>query len=382
MNNRTFIFAGGGTGGHIYPAVAVAEQLLKLRPGAKIQFFCSSRSIDAQILGKTGFKYTALPAKGFSIRPADLPAFFGSFLKSYRIARQALSESTNAIVIGIGGFVAAPVCLAAHKLKVPIALLNIDSVPGRANKIIARWADEIFLQFEDTAQYFTKCRAKLSVVGCPLREGFSSPQPHKAIEELGLDKNKKVLLITGASSGAENINTAICSLLEKLNVFADNWQIVHLAGTANYEKVKSGYTSAKIPHKVLGYYDDMPDLLAAADLVVGRSGAVSVAECAAAAVPAICIPYPYHKDKHQYLNARKLVDAGAAVIVDDLPDKQQTAERLWTQLQALMKDNDEREKMRQNARRITGTQAGVKIAEALLRLGNFSLTCTGLKRII
>jgi UDP-N-acetylglucosamine--N-acetylmuramyl-(pentapeptide) pyrophosphoryl-undecaprenol N-acetylglucosamine transferase len=370
MNNKTFIFAGGGTGGHIYPAIAVAEQLLKLRPGAKIQFFCSSRSIDTQILGKTGFKYTALPAKGFSIRPAELLAFFGSFLKSYRIARQALSESTNAIVIGIGGFVAAPVCLAAHKLKVPIALLNIDSVPGRANKIIGRWADEIFLQFEDTAQYFARCRAKLSVVGCPLREGFSSPQPHKVIEELGLDKNKKILLITGASSGAEDINTAICSLLEKLSAFADNWQIVHLTGTANYENVKSRYTNTKITHTVIGYYDDMPNLLSAADLVIGRSGAVSVAEYAAAAVPTICIPYPYHKDKHQYLNARKLVDAGAAVIVDDLPDKQQTAENLWAQLQILMKDNNKREQMKQNARKIANTQAGLKIAESLLRLIN------------
>jgi UDP-N-acetylglucosamine--N-acetylmuramyl-(pentapeptide) pyrophosphoryl-undecaprenol N-acetylglucosamine transferase len=182
---------------------------------------------------------------------------------------------------------------------------------------------------------------------------------------LGLDKNKKVLLITGASSGAENINAAMCSLLEKLDVFADNWQIVHLTGANNFEKVNSRYSNAKISHKVLGYFDDMPDLLAAAELVVGRSGAVSVAEYAAAAVPSICIPYPYHKDKHQYLNARKLVDAGAAVIAEDLPDATGRAERLWRELEELMKNENRRQEMKQNCRKIARKDAAAKIAERL-----------------
>jgi UDP-N-acetylglucosamine--N-acetylmuramyl-(pentapeptide) pyrophosphoryl-undecaprenol N-acetylglucosamine transferase len=365
MSSRSFIFAGGGTGGHIYPAIAVAEQIVKLQPSARVRFFCSSRSIDTQILAKTGFDYTMLPAKGFSIMPGKLVGFCTSFLKSYKIARKSLSESKDAVVIGVGGFVAAPVCLAAHKLKFPIVLLNVDIVPGRANKIIARWAREVFVQFEDTTQYFANTKAKVSVVGCPLRSGFSNPQPQKVIEQLGLDKDKKVLLVTGASSGAENINTAICSLLEKLDTFADNWQIVHLAGVSNFEKVKSRYSSAKIGHKVLGYFDDMPDLLAAADLVVGRSGAVSVAEFAAAAVPSICIPYPYHKDKHQYLNARRLVDTGAAVIVDDLPDATGRAERLWKEMEKLMKDENKRQEMKQNCLKIARIDAALKIAERL-----------------
>jgi UDP-N-acetylglucosamine--N-acetylmuramyl-(pentapeptide) pyrophosphoryl-undecaprenol N-acetylglucosamine transferase len=186
------------------------------------------------------------------------------------------------------------------------------------------------------------------------------------IEQLGLDKNKKVLLITGASSGSENINAAMCSLLGKLDAFADNWQIVHLTGVSNFEKVKSKYDNAKISHKVLGYFDDMPDLLAAADLVVGRSGAVSVAEYAAAAVPSICIPYPYHKDKHQYLNARKLVDAGAAVIAEDLPDETGRAERLWQELEELMKNDNKRQEMKQNCWKIAKKDAALKIAELLL----------------
>ena len=368
MGCKCFFFAGGGTGGHIYPAIAVAEQIIKIEPTAKIHFFCSTRSIDTQILRQAGFEYTQLPAKGFSIRPGNLIGFCTSFLESYRIAKEIIAASDNAIVIGVGGFVAAPACRAAYKLKVPVKLLNVDIMPGRANKIIARWADEIFVQFAEAQQYFIKNKAKINVVGCPLRSGFSNPEPNKAIEQLGLDGKKKILLITGASSGSENINDAVCSLLDKLDSFTDDWQIVHLTGRSNVEKIGQRYVGVKIEHKVLGYYDDMPNLLAAANLVVGRSGAVSVAEYAAAAVPSICMPYPYHKDKHQYLNAGKLIEAGAAIIVDDLPDAIDRAEWLAEELEELMKNEKQRQEMAKACKAIARLDAGNKIAENLVKI--------------
>jgi UDP-N-acetylglucosamine--N-acetylmuramyl-(pentapeptide) pyrophosphoryl-undecaprenol N-acetylglucosamine transferase len=368
VNAHSFFFAGGGTGGHIYPAVAVAEKIAALAPAAKIHFFCSTRTIDAQILQRAGFEYTTLPAKGFSLRPGRLVQFCIWFSKSYRLAKKVIAASDNSIVVGVGGFVAAPVCRAAHKLNVPVALLNVDIVPGRANKMIARWADEIFVQFADTQQYFAGSNAKIHLVGCPLRSGFENPQPEQAIKQIGLDQNKKTLLITGASSGSENINEAVCSLLEKLDTFAHDWQIVHLAGQANFDKVSKMYGSRKIAHKVLGYFDDMPNLLAVADLVVGRSGAVSVAEYAAAGVPSICMPYPYHRDKHQYLNAGKLVEAGAAVIVDDLAERQERANRLWAELQKLMKDGKKRRQMAEACKTVAWLDASSKIAERLIKL--------------
>lgn len=366
MSGRSFFFAGGGTGGHIYPAIAVAEQIVKFEPTAKIHFFVSTRKIDEQILSKTRFEFTALPARGFSARAGKLIGFISSFLKSYGIAKRSIAECKNVKVIGIGGFVAAPVCLAAHKLKVPIALLNVDIVPGRANKIIGRWANEIFVQFEDTKQYFAGTKADVHVVGCPLRSSFGNPEPDKVKSKLGLDKNKRTLLITGASSGSENINRAVCSLLEKLGVFADDWQIVHLAGAGNYEKVKEKYAEAKVGHAVLSYYDDMPNLLAASDLVIGRSGAVSVAEYVAASVPSICMPYPYHKDRHQYLNAGKLVEAGAGIIVDDLPNEKERQGWLWEELEELMKNEKKREEMRKACKSIARLDASLKIAEKLV----------------
>ncbi|MFC1676110.1 glycosyltransferase [Planctomycetota bacterium] len=368
MNGRTFFFAGGGTGGHIYPAIAVASKISKLDPSAKIHFFCSDRDIDAKILAKTNFQYTALPARGLALRPDKLIKFITTFFKSTKIARGILNQAHKPVVTGIGGFAAAPACYVAHELKIPLALINTDLLPGKANRIIARWADQIFIQFEDTIIHLPKTDAKFSITGCPLRAEFANPQPEKAIKQLALDKDKNILLITGASSGARNINNCVCSLLEKLDEFADSWQMVHLTGAVDFEQVKEKYSNTKITHKVLAYHDDMADLLSAADLLIGRSGAVSIAEYTATETPSICMPYPYHKDQHQYYNAAKLVEVGAAIIVDDVPDAGDRAEWLWEELQPLMNEPSLREKMKSACTEIAKKDAAKTIAKKLLAI--------------
>ncbi len=370
MTRSHYFFAGGGTGGHIYPALAVAEQMRKTQPDAQITFFCSRRPIDARILSKTGFEFIPLPVESFSLRPDKFVVFGATLLQSYKLAKEKIMPFVDrSIVIGAGGFASAPAVFAAGKLNVPVALLNVDIVPGRANKLLAGFAKEIFVQFEDTAGHFAKTKATVNVTGCPLRAGFAHPDKSKAIAESGLDENKKTLVITGASSGAMNINNAVCALLVDLNRFADDWQIVHLTGSADYQRVRDSYAAAKIGHKILDYYDDMPGLLAGADLVVGRAGAVSVAEYAAAGVAAICLPYPYHKDKHQYLNAGKLVEAGGAVIVEDIAgDCKQTSKNLLSELAALMKDDDRRGRMARCARAFAKLDAAEKIAERITNM--------------
>ena len=366
MTQSHYFFCGGGTGGHIYPALAIAEQIKKNDSNAEITFFCSKRPIDSQIFSKTSFDFLPLPACGFSLHPCKLFRFSTGLLKSYLTARKTLKPAIGrGVVISVGGFVAPPVVLAAHRLQLRIAMLNVDIVPGRANKLLARFAREIFVQFADTAEHFAKTKANVNVTGCPLREGFQRPDKSKAVRKLQLDEGKKTLLVTGASSGSANINNAVCALLNQLNEFASNWQIVHLTGRANYQQVKAGYENAKIAHRILDYYDDMPNLYAAADLVIGRAGAVSVAEYAAAGIASICLPYPYHKDKHQYLNAGKLVKAGAAVIVDDLSDYKQTANVLCRQLFSLIKDDTKRQQMANAAREFANLNAAETIAAKL-----------------
>ncbi len=263
---------------------------------------------------------------------------------------------------------AGPVCYAAHRARVPLALINVDCVPGKANKLARRWAHEVFTQFDDTTDIFSGYRAQVRVVGCPLRQAFDQPDPQRARDDLKLDPQKKVLLVTGASSGCRSINEALRALLAKFDPFAEHWQIVHVTGSAHFEAVKDAYQPTKISYKAINYYEHMADLLSCAQLLIGRSGAVSVAEYAAAGVPSICIPYPHHKDRHQYLNADKLVEVGAAVVVDDLRNLNERTARLWEELEPLLSDEQRRTDMSKACDKIAKKDAAAEIARRLLEM--------------
>ena len=369
MASRTVFFAGGGTGGHLYPALAVAAQLLALDSDIDIRFLCSSRPIDDAILSKTPYAYTPLSAQGLAFKPAALIRFARTFRDSARVARTQIENSPHPVIVGVGGFASSPVCWAAHRLGLPTALINVDSIPGKANKFNARWASAVFIHFEDTTPAFARFRkASVHAHGCPLRQGFSNPQPSRAIAELGLEAHKKILLITGASSGCQSINDAIAEILPGLEAYAGHWQVVHLTGHGNYEDVRANVPEGNLSYHVLAYYDQMPDLMKAADVIIGRSGAVSVAEYAASGVPSICMPYPHHKDYHQYINASQLVDVGAAIMVDDLPDLKDRSEWLWEELEPLLKNEDTRLAMAKACKQIATPDAARKIAEHLLSL--------------
>ncbi len=369
IENRRIFFAGGGTGGHLYPAMAVAAVIRKRKPEAEITFFCSSREIDAKILVPSGFDFLPLPAEGFSLSPRKCIRFFASFVKSYYFVKQILSaQREQAVVMGTGGFVSGPVILAARSLGIPVCLLNVDSVPGKANRLLGRYAKKIFVQFEQTRPYFSKVKGDVIVTGCPLREEFTSAE-EDVCGTYGLDRGKKILLITGASSGSMSINRAIAEILPGLERFGDQWQIVHLTGTAHFETVRRSAVGSAIQYVPVEYCHRMPALLKAADLVVGRAGAVSVAEYAAAGLPAICLPYPYHKDRHQFLNAKPMVESGAAVIVEDRVDSpQQTAEELLRVLSEIMGDPTRLGMMKKAAGTVGHPDAASVVADVLLNI--------------
>lgn len=363
-----FYFAGGGTGGHIYPAIAVAQELSRLKPDCKITFFCSERSIDARVLKPYGYRYVPLAVKGLSKNPFLIFSFVRSQLLAKRaVINTILSDGDEKpVLLSVGGFVSSPALLAAHKLKIPAAMLNVDATPGKANKSMARFARDIFVQFAQTAKSFGSNRRKVITTGCPLRPAFFNANGEIAIRDLGLSPKKKILLITGASGGAANINSVVGYLLDRINGFAADWQVVHLAGIVHFDAVRTLYRQAKINNKILDYYDDMPNLLAAADIAIGRAGAMSVAEFAASKTPAICLPYPYHADCHQRLNAQYLVEAGCGVIVDDLCDVEKTSEILWPALEELMNSDEKRLQMRENCGKVVNSAAAEQIAQKLL----------------
>lgn len=366
MSNKHIFFAGGGTGGHIYPAIAVAEKIAAKSPQSKITFFCSERLIDAKILATANFEFVSLPAEGFAMKPSKLINFIAGLKKSTSIAGKYFSDSENPVLVSVGGFVSAGPIWAARKKDVPVYMLNVDMVPGKANRMFARYARKIFVQFEDSIGRFGKNKKKVVLTGCPLRNDFSKIDKTKAIKMLNLDPSKKVLLITGASSGSANINNALAMLVEKLGNYSNQWQVVHITGRVHKQVMVDFYTDARMSFTVLDYYDDMASLLGCADLVIGRAGAVSVAEYAVAGVPAICMPYPYHRDCHQKLNAQELVKAGCGVIVDDIKDAEINADDLWPVLKDLMDNDSKRFEMAHKTAVVAKHNASELIAEQIL----------------
>ena len=366
-----FYFAGGGTGGHIYPAIAVAQQIVKLSPNAKLTFFCSNRGIDSHILNEASFDYITLPARGLSLHPARLASFVSAYAKSRKQAYSVMSIAPRrSVLISVGGFVSAGPVLAARKLGIPVIMINVDFVPGKANKHLAKYAKEVFVQFPETKKQFSgRIQKKVSVSGCPLRDNFESANPDNVINELQLDKNKKTLLIIGGSSGAQSVNNAISLLFPAIASFASSWQIVHVTGRSNYQQVKAVYTNSTLEYKVVDYYHNMSDLYACADLLIGRAGGVSVAEYATSGLPSICLPYPYHKDNHQYLNAKPLADAGACIIVEDTPkDCVATSRKLVDAVVPLMKDDQKRKQMAEAAAKLAPLAPARQIAQSAIEM--------------
>lgn len=369
-----FVFAGGGTGGHLLPGLAVAKELQARCADAKIHFFVTDRKIDEQILSQAGYSYTQQMVEPFSLKPWGFLTFSYGLLGSIRDAAKALAILRPAAVLGMGGFAAGPAGRVAGKLKIPLALLNPDAQPGLANKWLAKRAAKIFVQWETTAQALaTRTQAELLVTGCPVRKQIYLATRQEGIDRFGLDANKKVLLVPGGSQGAMNVNRTVIELLPQLDTLSDYWQILHLTGPGKLEVVQQAYEQAatKIDYKLVDFTTDMPQALAAADLVLGRAGASSLAEFTAKRLPAVLMPYPYGRNQHQRANARCLADVGAAIIVPDKCDAKANAAAVGNVLLDLMTSEEKLTAMSAAYEPLFKENAAGQVAEELLKLAGF-----------
>ena len=373
MSRDIFIFAGGGTGGHLYPGLAVAEELVRQRPGAGIVFACSYRQIDRQILDAAPYAVVGQP-----IRPAPriggLWKFLTSYVASSRQARDMIADLKPSAVLGLGGFAAVPLVRAARDAGVPAGFLNPDAVPGKANRFLARAADAIFGQFDSTAAHFPPgVRAKFRATGCPIRKEFGDTDRAAAIAELGLRSDRKTLLVCGGSLGAQSINGAVAAMVHDLDTLAERWQLLHVTGSGKGGAAgAAGDLSAKtlMPVRTMEYCKRMDLAYAAADLALCRAGASTIAELCAVGRPAIILPYPYHRDQHQRLNALAMVQAGAAEIVPDRIDPQINAEALREKLVPLMKDDARLETMRRASAGLGKPSAAAEVARWMAEIGD------------
>lgn len=345
MNERepTILFAGGGTGGHISPGLALAEQLRQQNAPHPLLFACSNRDVDARILTAAGERFAVVPASPFSLRPRPFIRFVFGWRRSRLFAAQLLSRESVGLVVALGGFVAAPVVAAARKRKIPTLLVNLDVVPGKANRWLGRHCDRILSAVDTPAfpEFSREC------VGLPLRSSaLANDTPDECRVRLGLEPNRLTLLITGASQGAQTLNELAPLLAERLRSQLADWQILHLAGLDRTAGIQARYESSGIRARVVPFLDAMGSAWGAADLAISRAGANSVAEAWANETPTILLPYPWHRDRHQYANAEPMARTGGAIILDDLIEASLNAAQLEPILRDLLVSKPKRDTMR------------------------------------
>jgi len=314
------LFVGGGTGGHLYPALAITEQIFLRDPDAITHFACSARAIDAKVLGDAGAEFTPIPARPPRPRPAEVLRFAGAWRASVRTLRAIIRELRrrrgSVVVVAMGGFVSAPSHAAARRERAPILLVNLDAVPGRANRFLARRVDRVLTAAPvDAGRGWERIPP---IVRAAMNEPIDRAEARRS---LALEPRTRTLLITGGSQGAHSINAFMAAFARAHPDALVGWQVLHQCGAgADRADLEDAYKSAGVGAIVSEYIDDMRAALGAADLAVSRCGAGSVAECFATRTPALLLPYPYHKDGHQRRNARVLVEPGAAIVRTDRVD--------------------------------------------------------------
>lgn len=355
------IVSGGGTGGHIYPALALIEAIKQKDPQAEVLYVGTHRGLESRIVPDAGISFKTIEIQGFK-RSLSLDNFktIYLFLKSVHDSKRIIKDFKPDVVIGTGGYVCGAVVYAAARLKIPTMIHEQNSVAGVTNKFLARFVDKIGICFEDARNDFPA--RKVVFTGNPRAQQVANMQPTGRLTEYGLDPEKPTVMIFGGSRGARPINEASIATLPMFKGVA--YQVLFVTGQAHYEKTKIALRDVAVPDnvKVVPYIPDMPQILPEIDCIVGRAGATSLAEITALGIPTILIPSPYVTNDHQTKNALSLVKQDAALMIKEEDLNQKT---LFANIQQIMQDEQKRQQMGQNARQAGVPDAANKVIAVL-----------------
>lgn len=357
------LIAGGGTGGHVYPGIAVAEELMRMRRGAEVVFVGGRRGLESTAVPEAGFRVRFILTRGFPRRawwrwPWALVANAIGFLQALAVV---LAERPD-VVLGTGGYVSGPVALAAWMLGRPLLLQEQNSIPGLSNRWLARLADEVHLSFVEARGYFAR-KDNLKVSGNPIRAHILSGDRASALREFGLVAGRPTVFVFGGSRGAHRINEAAVDALRRLKGRVD-LQFILQTGREDLAWAAEIVEREQLPAKVVPFLNRIHQAYAAADLVVCRSGAMTLAEIAACGTPAILVPYPHAAHDHQVVNASNLLDRGAAAMI---LDRELTGERLANEIAHWLSDRQALSRMSANARTFARPDAAERIVRSLER---------------
>ncbi|MGA2458572.1 MAG: undecaprenyldiphospho-muramoylpentapeptide beta-N-acetylglucosaminyltransferase [Terriglobales bacterium] len=347
------IIAGGGTGGHVIPALAIAQQLKK-QLGADVLFIGTARGIETRLVPQAGFPLELIQVgalKNVSLTTRAKTMF--DLPRAIAASSRMLSDFDPEVVIGVGGYASGPAMVAAIRRRLPTLAFEPNVVPGFANRMIARWVSAAAVHFEETCRYFPHCK----VTGVPVRAAF--------FDILAKTGGVPTLLVFGGSQGARAINQAMIESLPGLRAKIPAIHIIHQTGQRDYDHVQAAYRQSGISGEVHKFIDDMPGTFSRADLLVCRSGASTVGEITAAGKPAIFVPFPAAADDHQNVNARALERAGAAVVVEE---SNLGAAYLVDTIAALIGDARRLQGMSEAAKSLAHPKAVEEIAEMVRKL--------------
>ena len=306
------LFAGGGTGGHVFPAIALAEALRDRHPEARILFVGTNRPLETDSLARAGFAHRVLPVEGLKGRGGWRQAMALCHLPLGLIRAMALVIAHRPdVVVGMGGYSAGPVVLAAWLLRIPVVLCEQNIVAGATNRIAARFARRIYIALPGTD--FGRAATKVRLAGNPVRAAIATARSQRANLPPGAGLR---VLVLGGSQGARAINAAVIAALDHLQPPQD-YRFVHQTGPADHVAVAAAYRDHGIAARTAPFFQDMGDCYAAADLAVCRAGATTVAELAVSGLPALFVPFPFAADDHQVRNVAALAEDGAAEIIDE-----------------------------------------------------------------
>lgn len=356
-----FLFAGGGTGGHLFPAVAVAEKIRLLKPEAEIVFLGTKSKIEGRVVPQLGFQFKPIWIKGFARKFAVENFLFPvKLLVSVFQSMFYCLTFRPKVAIGSGGYVAGPALFAANLFGVKIILLEQNSFPGITTRLLERFAQEIHISYENSRKYFKKNKP-LFLTGNPVRNVESLLDKKFALEKLQLSPEKKTLLLLGGSLGAKKLNQMMAKALPKL--IENNLQIIWQTGSLYFDQYKNLENQNC---RVMAFVEDMKLVYSACDAIISRAGATTLAEITSFGLASILIPSPNVAENHQYYNAKSLVEADAAILLEE----KNIDDNFTNEVISLMKNEDQLKTIGANAKSIGKPNAAEEIAVRVLKLAN------------
>lgn len=353
------LLAGGGTGGHLFPALAVAEKLRILKPDTEFLFIGKAGKIEERVVPRFGIAFQSIPAEGLSRKSlvkniVVLVKFLAGFIKSLLLCMTFKPH----VAVGTGGYTTAAPVLASKVYGAKVVLLESNSHPGVTIKLLQRFADQIHVAFKDTVKYL-KAKEKVVVSGNPLRSTVTLISREKAVETFGLNPNRKTVLVLGGSQGASAINTGVSDIIQSLR--ENSVQMILQTGQVYFEDMKLFAGEGVV---VVPFIDDMQSAFSAADVIISRSGATTVAEIATLGKAAILIPSPNVAENHQYFNAKAMADENAAILIEE----KELKEKLESTLLALLSNTEQRNFIEENCKKFSHANSAENVARMILQL--------------